>query len=662
MMRNPDDVSVLLTAPTGVAAFNINGATIHSALSISTDMSLPYQPLGEEKISTLRNKLGQLQILIIDEISMVGQKLLCYIHGRLRQIKQCRNHTPFGNVSILAVGDFYQLPPVKAKSLYQHNITADLWNDNFKIVELNEIMRQKEDARFAETLNRLRVRRKHEALQDDDIKMLKGCETGQEWNDAVHIFPCNKQVDKQNIKILHSKCFDCVYIEAKDYETDSRNAKIKRGKPLKKCNGSLPQSLLLGIGARVMLTKNIDVSDGLVNGVFGSVTKIVMVQDKSDEPKCIRIKFDDYKVGLKLRRQSASSSIDEDSVPIEIQEENIGKKCVRHQFPLKLAWACTAHKVQGMTTNKAVVCLDRTFAPGQAYVSLSRVTSLDGLVIEGFHEKYIYCNEAVADALNSMSPFINDEGTSMDTTESSVGVTIMMHNIQGLHAHFTDLKCNSEMMKANFICLTESWTEDQIQYDMQLNDFKSYHQPRCFSYDGSSQLTEMLKHQCHGGVAVYGKTNRSMSRLMLPVQNIEYIAFQIISNVSLVVVVIYRPVSYVLRDFISNMKILVNELQKVSNKCIILTFITFRIKGLILSVNLHCFIPCWGFPLRLRVIALYAKCLSSVLLYCTLTREKCCITCHYYWPLVFGCMPKQSADLGLFVYWLLGRYANSFQA
>ena len=113
---------------------------------------------------------------------------------------------------------------------------------------------------------------------------------------------------------------------------------------------------------------------------------------------------------------------------------------------------------------------------------LSRVTSLDGLVIEGFDEKYIYCNEAVTDALNSMPPFISDEGTSMDTTESSVSMTIMMHNIQGLHAHYMDLKCNSEMMKANFICLTETWTEDEMQYDMQSNDFKSYHQPRCLSY------------------------------------------------------------------------------------------------------------------------------------------------------------------------------------
>ncbi len=83
--HNPDDVSVILTTPTGVAAFNINTLTIHSALSISTDMSQPNKPLCEEKISRLRNKLDQLQILMIDEISMVDQKLLCNIHRRLRQ-------------------------------------------------------------------------------------------------------------------------------------------------------------------------------------------------------------------------------------------------------------------------------------------------------------------------------------------------------------------------------------------------------------------------------------------------------------------------------------------------------------------------------------------------------------------------------------------------
>ena len=129
MSHNPDDVIV--------AAFNINGLTIHSALSITTDMSLPYKPLGEEKICTLRNKLDQLQILIIDEISMVDQKMFCYIHERLRQIKQTRSQCAFGNVSVVAVGDFYQLPPVKGKSLHHYAVESSLWHDNFKKVELN---------------------------------------------------------------------------------------------------------------------------------------------------------------------------------------------------------------------------------------------------------------------------------------------------------------------------------------------------------------------------------------------------------------------------------------------------------------------------------------------------------------------------------------------
>ena len=154
---------------------------------------------------------------------------------------------------------------------------------------------------------------------------------------------------------------------------------------------SLCRSLLIGVGARVMLTKNIDVSDGLVNGAFGTVSGIEMLRQSG--PKFINVTFDNKNVGSKLRRLSAAH--DHNYVAIEIQEEHIGKKCIRKQFPLKLAWACTAHKV--MTTRKAVVCLERTFSAGQAYVSLSRVTSLKGLIIEGYDEKLIYCDRSSKD-------------------------------------------------------------------------------------------------------------------------------------------------------------------------------------------------------------------------------------------------------------------------
>lgn len=116
-VEDPDALSVLITAPTGTAAFNIGGMTLHSAFAINENIRLPYTPLGENILNTLRAKLSSLQILIIDEISMVDHKILTYIHGRLCQLKQSKK--PFGNIAILAVGDFYQLPPVRASPLYK---------------------------------------------------------------------------------------------------------------------------------------------------------------------------------------------------------------------------------------------------------------------------------------------------------------------------------------------------------------------------------------------------------------------------------------------------------------------------------------------------------------------------------------------------------------
>ncbi len=175
--RHPDSVSVLLTAPTGIAAYHLNAATIHNTFSIGKDVRLPYTPLGEERLNSLRAKFSDLQILIIDEISMVDHNLLAYIHGRLRQIKQTGDFSPFGNVCVLAVGDFYQLPPVKGKSLYTDDVTVNLWSSLFKVVELTTIVRQK-DSQFADLLNRLRTRTKGTPMLNSDVEILKSCQTG----------------------------------------------------------------------------------------------------------------------------------------------------------------------------------------------------------------------------------------------------------------------------------------------------------------------------------------------------------------------------------------------------------------------------------------------------------------------------------------------------
>ncbi|XP_065942676.1 uncharacterized protein [Magallana gigas] len=143
-LSSPESLSVLLTAFTGTAAFNIGGSTIHSVFSLTKFLSLPYEPLKEQSLSEIRMKLADLQILVIDEVSMVYKRLLFYIHERLVQIKKCKD--PFGGVSVIAVGDFFQLPPVKQRKderLYNDNASypIDFWRDLFHEVELNEIMR-----------------------------------------------------------------------------------------------------------------------------------------------------------------------------------------------------------------------------------------------------------------------------------------------------------------------------------------------------------------------------------------------------------------------------------------------------------------------------------------------------------------------------------------
>ncbi|XP_050409728.1 uncharacterized protein LOC126824539 [Patella vulgata] len=367
---SPDDTTVAVTCPTGVSAFNISSSTctIHSLFSIPIHFKLLYIGLSSDKVNTLRSKLGNLEILIIDEISMVDHKLLCYIHGRLRQIKQTPDHVPFGNVSIIAVGDFYQLPPVKGRALYNDNEMVNLWQDNFKLVQLTEIMRQRDDLTFAQALNRIRTKKNSDEMSVDDVNLFSSRVTGEE-SDAVHIVSINKQVNEINLKFLHSKCPDTITIAANDYSKDARTGKMKKLEKYLTCNvdSSLPNVLVIGIDARVMLIKNLNVSDGLTNGCFGKVTYISMDNDK---PKIIYVKFDDERVGTILRRENKRSNDDipEGCTPIEIQEEKVNYRGdIRRQFPLKLSYSTTVHKVQGLSLNSAVVSLKKIFSPGHIF-------------------------------------------------------------------------------------------------------------------------------------------------------------------------------------------------------------------------------------------------------------------------------------------------------
>lgn len=210
--ENPEGTTVLLMAPTGCAAKDIKGNTIHSALSIPVDnrKNSTLLPLSANKLVTMRFTLQHLKMIIIDEISMVGYSLLNDIHLRFQDIMGADCTTYFGGVNCLAVGDFYQFQPVGCKHTFASpsnafsKLSLHQWKDLFKIGEIAQTMRQKSDILYANILNRIRSGN----IKNDDLneiqKRILLPDSDNYPRDALHVFPLNKQVYEHNLAMLQS--------------------------------------------------------------------------------------------------------------------------------------------------------------------------------------------------------------------------------------------------------------------------------------------------------------------------------------------------------------------------------------------------------------------------------------------------------------------------
>ena len=206
-MLNPEMTTVHLVAPTGVAAVNINRTTINSALAIPKDVGDTLPAMSDQKKTQLRMSLAELKLIIIDEVSMVANTTLLNIHQRLKEVFVTPNSKLFAGVSILAVGDLYQLPPIRKKPVFENN-KNDGYNlchpwHVFKMIELIEVMRQKDDKEFTDLLNRIRTA----SQSQDDIKCLQSKSVSSDDNyptNALHIWAENKPVDEHNTKHLQN--------------------------------------------------------------------------------------------------------------------------------------------------------------------------------------------------------------------------------------------------------------------------------------------------------------------------------------------------------------------------------------------------------------------------------------------------------------------------
>ena len=492
----PTDVLVLKTAPTGVAAFNIDGMTVHSALLLrNTSTGNDGAPLTFEKLNTIRSRLENLTLMIIDEVSMVGSDMLLNIHRRLNEIKGIQgNDVWFGNVSILAVGDLYQLPPVKQSCIFKPardsmarlQGSGSIFMDEFFMHELTEIMRQKDDTAYAELLCRIR----NGTQNENDIEKLKSREIDENSQrypkDALHVFAFNKDVNEHNTKKLAEIASpdEQTIILATDDKTDSTGIiDISKLPPSRSRTdtGGLETVLKLAIGARVMMTVNVDTSDGLVNGVMGTVKAII--KNQSDLVVTILVEFDEKKVGEKIKRANPYRNNYPNAVPVsrykgQYQKQNKkGAQISRMQFPLTLAWAVTIHKCQGLTLNEIVVSMKggAKLNNGQAYVAFSRVKNFESLHILQFNESGIKTDKKINEVMNEMRnkrlPVINQ----LSFAEKGYPdyLTIGHLNIHYFLEKQCDLLSEFEIYRhADIMCFTETYLMKKYNISKYLTKFK----------------------------------------------------------------------------------------------------------------------------------------------------------------------------------------------
>lgn len=357
------DMHVAITASTGIAASHIGGVTIHSWAGIGIADAVTKELMQKiERNKRLVKRYRRTDVLVIDEVSMLHGKRLDMVNMIAKALRG--NNRPFGGIQVILVGDLYQLPPVNRESAeldFVHHSYA--WKDlDPQICYITEQHRQASDDPLLGILHAMR----NQAVDDEHMQLLRNRD-GVESDNLTRLYSHNVDVDAINDAKLAA------------LKGKPRNWKMQlSGNPMKVeqlvRNVLAPQELSLKVGAEVMFVAN-NFDAGFYNGTRG---KVVGFSKKGGNPiietngRRIRVERHSWKM------------TEDDEVVAEVE-----------QIPLRLAWAITIHKSQGMSLDAALVDLSKAFTPGMGYVALSRVRSLDGLYIAGMNDMAMLMHDEI---------------------------------------------------------------------------------------------------------------------------------------------------------------------------------------------------------------------------------------------------------------------------
>ncbi|MEA1874330.1 MAG: helix-turn-helix domain-containing protein [Bacteroidota bacterium] len=378
--------NTIVAAPTGIAAINAGGVTLHSLFQLPFGSFLPsntalkagdYQSQFHTPNSLMkavrlnthkRRMLQELELLIIDEVSMLRADILDAIDHILRVVRR-RRSMPFGGVQLLLIGDMMQLPPVVRnnewnylRSFYKSVFffDANVLTENPPVyLELEKIYRQT-DIQFVALLNHIR----DNCLTDEDMQLLdkyyKPNLSDEQKRGAVSLTTHNRQAEQINRKMLNA-------LPGKSY-----HYKAEVSGDFNEFLYPVEFDMELKVGAQVMFIKN-DYSgqQRYFNGKIGEIANL--------DADSISVKFPETGEVIEIEYYTWENKRYKLNKELgEIEEKEIG---TYQHYPIKLAWAITVHKSQGLTFDKAIIDVSRAFAPGQVYVALSRLRSLNGLIL-----------------------------------------------------------------------------------------------------------------------------------------------------------------------------------------------------------------------------------------------------------------------------------------